>query len=69
MILYKIEFEVDNGASYTKDTALVIASNSDEAKQKLKEHISSLDSETSISRIFQTQKFCNEVFTGQHGMK
>lgn len=69
MILYKIEFEVDNGASYTKDTAIVVASTSDEAKRKLKEHISSLDSETCVSRIFQTQKFCNEVFTMQHGKK
>lgn len=69
MILYKIEFEVDNGVSYKKDVALVSATNPDEANQKLRWYISSLDSETCVSKIYHTHSFSGEVFTGQHGME
>ena len=66
-MLYKIKFEVENGISYTNDVALVNAANPDEANQKLRWYISSLDSETCVSKIYQTHSFSGEVFTGQHG--
>lgn len=69
MVLYEIEFEVDNGASFNKDIALVVASNPDEAAQKLRWYISSLGYETCVSRIYKTYRFFGEIFTGQHGMK
>ena len=67
MLLYKIDFEVDNGASYTKDNALIMAHSKEEAEEKLKKHISSLDHETCVSEIFKTTIFAGDVFTGQHG--
>ena len=35
---YHISFEVDNGASYTKDSALVCAGSKEEAQKFLKTH-------------------------------
>lgn len=67
--LYRIEFEVDNGASYYKDVALVIASTPDEANEKLRRLIGSIDSETCVSKIFKTDIFGGEIFTGRHGWK
>lgn len=67
MTFYRIEFEVDNGAAYTKDVALVIASTPEEANEKLRRLIGSIDSETCVSRIFKTVIFGGEVFTGRHG--
>lgn len=69
MTLYRIEFEVDNGVSYDKDVALVIASTPEEANEKLRRLINSIDSETCISKIFKTVVFCGDVFTGQHGWR
>lgn len=67
--LYRIEFEVDNGASYEKDVALVVASSFDEAKNNLNKFINAIDSETCISKIFSISPFNGEVFTGKHGFK
>ena len=67
MLLYKIDFEVDNGASYNKDSALVMAYTKEEAEEKLKKLINSIDSETCVSEIFKTSLFAGDVFTGQHG--
>ena len=69
MLLYRIEFEVDNGASYDKDVAIVMAHISEEAVEKLKKLINSIDSETCVSRIFKTEVFGGEVFTGNHGWR
>lgn len=66
-MLYRIEFEVDNGASYETDVALVNASGFDEAKEKLTKHINSIGSETCVSRIFNIGPFEGKVFTGRHG--
>lgn len=68
-ILYRIEFEVDNGASYTRDVAIVKAGDAEEANEKLKRMIGSIDSETCVSRIFKTRDFDGEIFTGRHGWK
>ena len=67
MFLYIINFEVDNGASYDKDTAIVMAHNKEEAEEKLKKLINSIDSETCVSKIFKTTIFSGDVFTGNHG--
>lgn len=67
MLLYKIDFKVDNGASYTKDSALVMAHSKEEAEEKLKKLINSIDSETCVSEIFKTTIFSGDVFTGNHG--
>lgn len=69
MLLYKIEFEVDNGASYDKDVAVVMAHNAEEAIEKLRSMINSIDSETCVSKIFKTEIFGGEVFTGNHGWR
>lgn len=69
MLLYRIEFEVDNGVSYDKDVAIVLAHNADEANEKLRQLINSIDSETCVSKIFKTTIFSGEVFTGSHGWK
>ena len=66
-MLYKIEFEVDNGYSYTRDVALVVADNSEEARKKLRNLINSIDIETCVSEIFKTEVFNGNVFTGRHG--
>lgn len=68
-MLYKIKFEVDNGAAYTRDVALVIAESKEEAIGKLKKLINSIDSETCVSKIFETDAFNGDVFTGKHGCK
>jgi hypothetical protein len=67
--LYKIEFDVDNGCSYTHDTALVIANSFEDAKEKLKKLINSIDSETYVSKIYKVDSFSGEVFTGKHGWR
>lgn len=64
---YHISFEVDNGASYNKDTALVFAGNKEEAQEFLRNHISSLSHETCVSEIFSVSVFSGCVFTGNHG--
>lgn len=69
MTFYRIEFEVDNGVSYDKDVALVFASTPEEANEKLRRLINSIDSETCVSKIFKTVIFGGEVFTGQHGWR
>ena len=69
MLLYKIEFEVDNGCSYNKDVALVMAHNAEEAIEKLRSLINSIDSETCVSKIYKTVIFDGDVFTGNHGWR
>lgn len=69
MLLYRIEFEVDDGAWHDKDVALVIAHDEEEANEKLKSLISSIDHETCVSRIFKTEIFGGKVFTGNHGWR
>ena len=64
---YFISFEVDNGASYNKDTALVCAGSKEEAEVFLRDHVSSLDHETCVSEIFSVNVFSGCVFTGNHG--
>lgn len=66
-MFYKIDFEVDNGASYERDVAVVGAWSFDEAKDKLNKFINKIDSETCISRIFSISIFDGDVFTGRHG--
>ena len=68
-MLFKIDFEVDNGTWYQKDTALVIAEDKTQAVEKLIRLINSIDSETCVSKIFNTNIFSGEVFTGQHGWR
>ena len=64
---YLIEFEVDNGVSYDRDVALVMAQNAEDANEKLRALINAIDSETCVSKIFKTTVFAGDVFTGQHG--
>jgi hypothetical protein len=66
-MLFKIDFEVDNGASYQKDTAIVDACSFDDAKEKLNKFMNKIDSETCISQIFSISLFTGDIFTGQHG--
>lgn len=66
-MFFKIDFEVDNGASYEKDSAIVDAGSFDEAKEALRKYINSIDSETCISQIFNITVFTGSVFTGRHG--
>jgi hypothetical protein len=68
-VLYRIEFEVDNGVSYDKDQALVLAHNAEEANDKLRSLINSIDSETCVSEIYKTELFAGNVFTGRHGWR
>lgn len=67
--VYKIDFEVDNGASYTKDSAIVLANSETEAVEMLRNMINHIDNETCISKIFKTQLFTGNIFTGRHGWK
>lgn len=69
MTVYRIDFEVDNGASYNKDVALVFAATPVEAEEKLRRLINSIDSETCVSEIFKITVFNGEVFTGNHGWR
>jgi hypothetical protein len=69
MKLYEIKFEVDNGTSYNKDVALVVANSVEEADEKLRRMIGSIDSETCVSKIYKTTTFHGEVFTGNHGWR
>lgn len=66
-MFFKIDFEVDNGASYEKDIAIVEARSFDEAKDKLNKFINKIDSETCVSRTFSITVFDGDVFTGRHG--
>lgn len=69
MLLYRIEFEVDNGVAYNKDVAIVMAYNAEEANEKLRSLINSIDSETCVSKIYKTVIFGGDVFTGNHGWR
>lgn len=69
MTLYRIEFEVDDGACFRKDNAIVMAHSAEEANEKLRQLINSIDSETCVSEIFKTVIFVGEVFTGKHGWR
>lgn len=69
MFMFKIEFEVDDGACYRKDHALVMAHNTEEAIEKLRSLINSINSDTCVSKIFKTSIFIGDVFTGNHGWK
>ena len=66
-MLYSIAFEVDNGASYENDVALVEANDVWEAEVKLRNYINQIDSETCISHIYNVRAFEGDVFTGKHG--
>ena len=66
-MLFKIDFEVDNGASYQRDIALVNAENADAAKEKLRRFISRIDSETCVYKIHSINLFGGDIFTGRHG--
>lgn len=69
MLLYKIQFEVDNGFYYDKDVALVMAHDKEEAIEKLRQMINAINSETCVSMIFDVSVFDGDVFTGNHGCK
>lgn len=66
-MLYRIDFEVDNGISYDDDVAIVVADCAEEANKKLKMLINAIDSETCVSKIYKTAHFFGSVFTGNHG--
>lgn len=66
-MLYSVAFEVDNGASYENDVALISANDVWEAEVKLRNYINSIDSETCISRIYNIRQFDDDVWTGRHG--
>lgn len=66
---YKIDFEVDDGASYVKDSALVEGLDEEDAVDKLKNLINSLGYDTCISKIFNVVVFHGIVFTGRHGWR
>jgi hypothetical protein len=67
MHAFRIEFTVDNGVSYDRDVALVMAQNMDEASEKLRRLINAIDSETCVAKIHKMIIFTGDVFTGQHG--
>ena len=69
MKLYKIELEVDTGIFYDHDFAIVVANNEEEANEKLRQYINSINSETCVSKIYKTEIFNGEVFTGNHGWR
>ena len=69
MLWYRINFEVDDGASYVKDSALVEGINEEDAVDKLKSFINSLGYDTCISKIFNITVFHGTVFTGKHGWR
>jgi len=69
MLLYKINFEVDDGASYTKDTAIVEALDEEDAVDKLRNLINSLGYDTCISKVYNITVFNGTVFTGRHGWR
>ena len=69
MLWYKINFEVDDGASYTKDSAIVEALDEEDAVDKLRNLINSLGYDTCISKIFSIAIFHGTVFTGRHGWR
>lgn len=66
---YKIAFEVDDGASYTKDSALVEAVDEEDAVAKLRNLINSLGYDTCVSKVYSVTKFQGTVFTGRHGWR
>ena len=68
-MLFKIDFEVDNGIWYQKDTALVIAENETQATEKLRNMINAIDSETCLAEVSNINIFSGEVFTGKHGWR
>lgn len=67
--IYEIDFEVDNGVSYDKDSAIVLANSEEEAVEMLRGMINGIDSETCISKIFKVHVFTGNIFTGKHGWK
>lgn len=68
-MLFKIDFEVDNGVSYDRDSAIVVADSAAAANEKLRHMIGSIDSETCVSKIFNTSVFNGTIFTGRHGWR
>ena len=66
-MLYKIDFKVDDGNSCIKDIAIVEAPDPESAKNKLKQFVENIDSETCITEIFQTKPFVYKIFTARHG--
>ena len=66
-MLYRIEFEVDNGAWRECDVALIQAHGFDEATEKLNNFINALDNESYVSNVFKVKPFEGEIFTGRHG--
>ena len=69
MLWYRINFEVDNGASYVKDSALVEGFNEEDAVDKLRNLINSLGYDTRVSEVYNVMKFQGTVFTGRHGWR
>ena len=71
-MIYKIDFEVDNGASFIKDSAIVLAHDAEEANKKLVNMINSINRlypYPYVSKIYNTSIFIGNVFTGNHGWK
>ena len=66
---YKIAFEVDDGASYTNDCALVEAINEENAITKLRNFINYLGYDICISKVYSIMEFQGTVFTGRHGWR
>lgn len=69
MKFYKIFYEVDNGCSFTLDTALVLATSEENAKSLLSEFICAIDSDTYISEFFSVEEFDGQIFTGKFGYR
>lgn len=60
---YKIHYRVDTGWEYLIDTAIVKANNEEEAIEKLKSYISSIDNEYYITSVFSIEEFTEEIFS------
>ena len=69
MKLYKIYFEVDNGCAYIMDYALIYATNSEEAVNKLSEFIIAQDFESRVSDVVYIKEFSDDIFTTKFGYK
>ena len=69
MKCFMIEYEIDNGARFYRDTAIVYAVDEPEAKIKLQYFVGYQDSETYCSEIFSVKEIRFDIFTGEFGYR
>lgn len=69
MKCFMVEYEIDNGARFYRDTAIVYAVNESEARIKLKSFVGHQGYEIYCSHIISVKEISFDIFTGEFGYR